>query len=101
MTKKDYAIQKCKIYSEALKSMATSADSSYTNKNKEDVIKEVNIKPHQPRFMSPLCHVTASSASGDLLVIYAPTDGDDNLSGLVDSGATIFFAHIVMQERNN
>jgi hypothetical protein len=88
IAKKDYAIQKSKIYREALKSMATTADTSYTNTNTEEVIKEVIIKPHQPRFMSPLCNVTASSASGDLLVIHTPTDGDDNLSGLIDSGAT-------------
>ena len=80
--------------------MATTADTSYTNTNKEEAIKEVIIKPHQPRFMSPLCHVTASSASGDLLIIHTPTDGDDNLSGLVDSGATKNSAQIVMQERN-
>ena len=59
-----------------------------SNKNREEVIKEANIKPHQPRFMSPLCHVTASSASGDLL--HTLTDGDDDLSGLVDSGAAFF-----------
>ena len=38
--------------------------------------------------MTPLCHVTASSASDDLLVIHIPTTKDTHLKALVVSGAT-------------
>ena len=36
----------------------------------------LQFKSHQPRFMTLLCHVTASSASDDMLVIHTPTTGD-------------------------
>ncbi len=35
-----------------------------------------NLSPNQPRFMTPLCHVTTSSAIDDLLVIHTPTTKD-------------------------
>ena len=38
--------------------------------------------------MTPLCHVTASIAVDDLLIIHTPTNKDRDLKGLVDSGAT-------------
>ena len=46
------------------------------------------IKTQQPRFLSPLCHITASSSCEDLLIIPAPTSTDKTLLALVDSGAT-------------
>ena len=48
----------------------------------------LQFKPHQPRFMTPLCHVTSSSASDDLIVIHTPTTKDTHLKALIDSGAT-------------
>ncbi len=48
----------------------------------------LQFKPHQPRFMTPLCHVTTSSSCDDLLGIQTPTIKDQNLKALVDSGAT-------------
>jgi len=46
-------------------------------------------KPNQPRFMTPFCHVTVSSASDDdLLVIHTHTTKNRDLKALVDSGAT-------------
>ena len=51
----------------------------------------LQFKPHQPRYMAPLCHVAASSVVDDLLIIHTPTNKDINLKALVDSGATIFF----------
>jgi hypothetical protein len=38
--------------------------------------------------MTSSCHVAASSASDDLLVIQTPTIRDTNFKALVDSGAT-------------
>ena len=49
---------------------------------------QIQFKPHQPRFLPPLCHVTTSSACDDLLVIQSPTNQDIHLKALVDSGAT-------------
>jgi hypothetical protein len=51
----------------------------------------LQFKPHQLRVMIPLCHVTASSASDDLLVIHTPSTKDTHLKALVDSGATTNF----------
>ena len=48
----------------------------------------LQFKPHEPRFMTPLCHVTALSASDDLIVIHTPTTKVTRLKALVDSGAT-------------
>ena len=47
----------------------------------------LQIKPHQPRYMTPLCHGTAFSVVDDLLNIHTSTDMDINLKTLVDSGA--------------
>ena len=47
----------------------------------------LQFKPNQPRFMTPLCHVTASSASDDLIVIYTPATKDTHLKAIVASGA--------------
>ncbi len=41
--------------------------------------------------MTPLWHVTASSAVDDLLTINTPTNEDKDLKALVDSGATKIF----------
>ena len=48
----------------------------------------LQFKPHQPRYMTPLCHVTTSSAVDDLLIIHTPINKDKDLKALVDSGAT-------------
>ena len=56
--------------------------------NSESDAEPLQFKPNQPRFMTPLCHVTASSASDDLLVIHIPTTKDLNLKALVNSGDT-------------
>ena len=48
----------------------------------------LQFKPHQPRFMTPFCHVAASSASDNLLVIHTPTTKNTHLKALVDSGVT-------------
>ena len=50
--------------------------------------RKIQIKPHQPRVLTPLCHVTTSSTYDDLLVIQTPTNHDTHLKALVDSGAT-------------
>ena len=50
----------------------------------------LQFKPHQPRFMTLLCHVTASSASDDLLFIHTPTTQATNLKALVNNGANFF-----------
>jgi hypothetical protein len=81
------AIHESKIYKETLKLMFKSNDEE-DGKISESDEEPIQFKPHQPRFMTPLCHVTASSASDDLLVIYTPTTKDTHLKALVDSGAT-------------
>jgi hypothetical protein len=59
------------------------------NTSNTDLDKEpIQFKPHQPRYMTPLCHVTASSAVDDLLIIHTPTNKDKDLKALVDSGTT-------------
>ena len=51
----------------------------------------LQFKPHQPRCMTPLCHVTEPNAVDDLLIIHAPTNKDKDLKALVDSGDTKIF----------
>ena len=48
-------------------------------------------KPHQARFESAICQVTATSIREDLLVIRTPTDTDPTVQAMVDSGATRYF----------
>jgi len=70
----------------------------FKSKRKEDIDittdydeEQIQFKPHQLRFITPLCHVTTSRACDDLHVIQAPTNQDIHLKALVDSGATNFF----------
>ena len=51
---------------------------------------QIQFKPHQPRFLIHLRHVTISSACDDLLVIQTPKNQDIHLKELVDSCATKF-----------
>jgi len=93
------AIHESKIYKETLKLMFKSND------EEDGIISEsdegpVQFRPHQPRFMTPLCHVTASSASGDFLVIHTPTTKDIHLKTLVDSGATKTFVPTLTCDRS-
>ena len=53
----------------------------FKSKEKEDTDttsdsdeEQIQFKPHEPRFLTPLCHVTTSSACDDLLVIQTPTN---------------------------
>ena len=85
--KKQNAIHESKNYKETLKIMFKSNDEEDGNISESDV-EPLQFKPHQPRFMAPLCHVTASSASDDLRGIRTPTTKDIILKALVDSGAT-------------
>jgi len=75
-----------KKYKETLKLMFKSNDEEDGN-IPESVEEPLQFKPHQPRFMTPLCHVTASSASDDSLVIHTHTAKDTHLKALVDSSA--------------
>ena len=60
----------------------------------------IQFKPHQPRFMTPLCHVTASSVSDVLLVIHTPTTKDTHLKALVDNGAIkTFYSDSYVREK--
>ena len=63
------------------------------NTNNSDLDEEpLQFKPHQPRYMTPLCNVTASSPVNGLLIIHTPTNKDKDLKAFADSGATkIFF----------
>ena len=81
------AIHESKIHKETLKLMFNSNDKENGNISESDE-ELLQYKPHHPRFMTPLCHVTASSASGDLIVIHTSTTKDINLKALDDSGAT-------------
>ena len=45
-------------------------------------------KPHQARFENPLCNITSSSVTDDLLILRTPTEFDSDTESLVDSGAT-------------
>jgi hypothetical protein len=78
------------MYKETFKLMFKSNDAEIGNISESDE-EPLQFKPHQPRFMSPLRHVTALNASDDLLVIHAPITKDTNLKALVDSGATNTF----------
>ena len=81
------AIRESKIHKETLKLMFKSNDVEDENifeSNEEPL----QLKPQQPRFMTPLCHATASSETYDLPVIHTPTAKDLNLKALVDSGTT-------------
>jgi hypothetical protein len=82
------AIHTSQIYKHALKSIFVSKDKEDDESTSESDEMPIQFKPHQPRFMTQLCHVTASSSCDDLLVIHAPTLTDVNLMALVDSGAT-------------
>ena len=75
------------MYKETLKLVFKSNDEEdgYISESDE---KPFQFKPRQSRFMTSLCHVTASNASDNLLVSYTPTTKDTNLTALVDSGAT-------------
>jgi len=59
----------------------------------------LQFKPHQPRFMTPLCHVTASSASDELLVMHTPATKDIYLKALVDSGPQKTFVPTYTSEK--
>jgi hypothetical protein len=58
------ASHESKIYKETLKLMFKSNDKEDGNISESDE-EPLQFNPHQPRFMTPLCHVTASSASDD------------------------------------
>ncbi len=50
--------------------------------------------------MTPLCHVTASSACDDLIVIHTTNIKNTNFKALVDSGATeIFCSDLYVREK--
>ena len=85
------AIHTSQIYKDALKSMFISKEKDEDESTSESDEAPIQFKPHQPRFMTPLCHVTTSSSCDDLLVIHTPTPPDANLMALVDSGATNTF----------
>ena len=62
----------------------------FKSKEKEDTDitsdsddEQIQFKPYQPCFLTPLCHVTTSSACYDLLVIQTPTNQDIHLKALV------------------
>jgi hypothetical protein len=82
------AIHTSQIYKDALKSMFISKEKDDDESTSESDEEPIQFKPHQPRFMTPLCHVTASSSCNDLLVIHTPSLTDVNLMALVDSGDT-------------
>ena len=82
------AIHESEIYKETLKYMFKSKTKEDTDSTSDSDEEQIQFKPHQPRFLTPLCHVTTSSACDDLLVIQTPTNQDIHLKALVDSGAT-------------
>ena len=63
------AIHESEIYKETLKYMFKSKEREDTDSASDSEEEKVQFKPHQPRFLTPLCHVTTSSACDDLLVI--------------------------------
>ena len=67
-------IHKSQICINTLKSMFISNDKEDDNSNSDLCEELLRFKPHKPRFVAPLCHVTASSASDDLLIIHTPTE---------------------------
>jgi hypothetical protein len=82
------AIHESEIYKETLKYMFKSKNKEDNDSSSDSDEEQIQFKPHQPRFLTPLCHVTTSSASDDLLIIQTPTKQDVHLLALVDSGAT-------------
>ena len=82
------AIHESEIYKETLKYMFKSKNKEENDSSSDSDEEQIQFKPHQPRFLTPLCHVTTSSASDDLLIIQTPTKQDVHLLALVDSGAT-------------
>jgi hypothetical protein len=84
-------IHESEIYKETLKYMFKSKEKKDTDSTSDSDEEQIQFKSHQPRFLTPLCHVTTSSACDDLLVIQTPTNQDIHLKALVDSGATNFF----------
>ena len=68
--------------------MFVSKDKKDDESTSESDEEPIQFKPHQPRILTPLCHVTASSSCDDLLVIHTPTPTDVSLMALVDNGAT-------------
>jgi hypothetical protein len=68
--------------------MFVSKDKEDDESTSESDKEQIQFRPHQPRSMTPLCHVTASNSCDDLLVIHTPTLTDVNFMALVDSGAT-------------
>ena len=79
--------------------MFTSKDKGEDESTYKSDEEPIQFKPHQPRFMTPLCHVTASSSCNDLLVIHTPSLTDVNLMALVDSGANKTFVPNLMYEK--
>jgi hypothetical protein len=54
-------IHESQIYKETLKSMFVSKKHEDEDTTSDDEDLPLQFKPHQPRFMTPLCHVTTSS----------------------------------------
>ena len=95
------AIHTSQIYKDALKSMLISKEKEDDESASDSDEEPIQFKPHQPRFMTPLYHVTASSPCNDLLVIHIPSLMDVNLMALVDSGATQKNVSILMYEKSH
>ncbi len=68
--------------------MFKSKEKEDADSNSDSEEEQVQFKPHQLRFLTPLCHVTTSNACNDLLIIQTPTKQDVHLNALVDNGAT-------------
>jgi hypothetical protein len=84
---------------ENLKYMFKSKEKEDTNITSIVDEEQIQFKPHQPRFLTSLCHVTTSSACDVLIVIQTPTNQDLHLKALVDSGATNFFLFRHLRKR--
>jgi hypothetical protein len=98
--KENNEIHESQIYIETLKYMFISDTKDDDNTNNSDLDEEsLQFKPHQPCYMTPLCHVIASSAVDDLLIIHTPTNKDKDLKALVDSAATKNFFSRLLCER--
>ena len=82
------AIHESEIYKDTLKYMFKSREKEDTDITSNYDEEQIQFKPHQPRFLTPLCHITSSSACDDLFVIQTPRNQDIHLKALVDSGAT-------------
>ena len=68
------AIHESKIYKHTLKYMFKSKKKEDTDITSDSDEKQIQFKPHQPRFLTPLCHVTTLSACDDLRVIQTPAN---------------------------